>query len=773
MRVEPSQLKPLAFASVAISLWAVLRQYLGGSAMILLFTAVMLMWAYLRVGRPIRLPRTLAFLATVFGISLLGMGIYWVRLPAGEALAYFLIGSILAKSFALQRLTDFSELMLLSVLAMIAAGAFNSSDEYAVALVGYLACAGFCVYNVHLVGEWLAHRQYRPVGSETAVLAGQPRRAVSGYATVAVPTCLLALVAFVLVPRHAPAWQMLGGSARGTRSHTGFSDTLVLGEMVHILEDPTPVLRVKMLHEGERTSYTPALYLRGVARSEYVCRGDRWQWLRDRGDEGAVGLEATTLDGLIPIQKPIEPLSKQVYWQFFYEEEIATNLFVIDRPTAVACDRSQHLTFHAETNTLWAAERPPKRFQYILQTERPTRPYVGPLPRPTTKPARRESVAQVQGLPPGPHVRPIEPTVARVDLAKYRELATGILRDQPRALAPIEQVRKLETYLRTQFEYTLDQTDVDAQAEPVMDFLTRRRRGHCEYFASALTLLCRSLAMPARVVTGFKGGQFNTFGDYYLVRNRDAHAWTEVYFTDAGWLRFDPTPPVRDSVAEPEETGMVKLFWDMVDVLRFSWLTRVTHYSESERRQFVESLHKQLLGQQGDSDSSWAITRTAKRLLDLILGQEYEASWQQVLHWMVVVLIVLLVTFVLKILMIASRGTVRQLRARWRNRRLLRYGNAWDCPVEFYRRALLALANRGITKPTAKTAREFVTDLRRHASTIHPEMAVLTEAYLRIRFGEQKLAPPDSKRTSAALESMQVKLAGHEKGDGSLFRSPS
>jgi hypothetical protein len=78
----------------------------------------------------------------------------------------------------------------------------------------------------------------------------------------------------------------------------------------------------------------------------------------------------------------------------------------------------------------------------------------------------------------------------------------------------------------------------------VDDFLFRTRRGFCEHYTSAFVFLMRAAGVPARVVTGYQGGERNTFGDYLIVRQSDAHAWAEVWLEGRGWTRVDPTGAV-------------------------------------------------------------------------------------------------------------------------------------------------------------------------------------------------------------------------------------
>jgi len=77
--------------------------------------------------------------------------------------------------------------------------------------------------------------------------------------------------------------------------------------------------------------------------------------------------------------------------------------------------------------------------------------------------------------------------------------------------------------------------------DPVDEFLFDSRRGFCEHYASAFVFLMRAAGVPARVVTGYQGGEMNPQSDYFIVRQSDAHAWTEVWLRGEGWRRIDPT----------------------------------------------------------------------------------------------------------------------------------------------------------------------------------------------------------------------------------------
>ncbi|HUO84369.1 MAG TPA: transglutaminase domain-containing protein, partial [Thermoanaerobaculia bacterium] len=109
------------------------------------------------------------------------------------------------------------------------------------------------------------------------------------------------------------------------------------------------------------------------------------------------------------------------------------------------------------------------------------------------------------------------------------------------AASPTEAAARIENWMLANFEYVANVND-QHQRITIDQFLLRQRRGHCEYFAAGMVALLTALDIPARIVGGFYGGQWNPFGGYYVLRLSDAHAWTEVW-NGTGWMTFDATPP--------------------------------------------------------------------------------------------------------------------------------------------------------------------------------------------------------------------------------------
>jgi transglutaminase-like putative cysteine protease len=151
-----------------------------------------------------------------------------------------------------------------------------------------------------------------------------------------------------------------------------------------------------------------------------------------------------------------------------------------------------------------------------------------------------------------------------------------------------ERVRRLETYLIKNYEYTLD-FDGRSAANPIEDFLFRYRSGQCEYFASSMVLMLRSQGISARLVTGFLGGEYNPFEGYFIVRGSNAHAWVEAYLPGVGWHIYDPTPPAGRPTADAGGSwALARQAWDFV---LFRWDRYVLTYGLYDQLRIFSSLH--------------------------------------------------------------------------------------------------------------------------------------------------------------------------------------
>jgi hypothetical protein len=136
--------------------------------------------------------------------------------------------------------------------------------------------------------------------------------------------------------------------------------------------------------------------------------------------------------------------------------------------------------------------------------------------------------------------------------------------------SPLITAERFETYFRTQFGYTLELPAIRSE-DPIAEFLFERRKGHCQYFASAMALMLRLQGIPSRVVNGFAGGARNPLSGLQVIRGADAHSWVEAYIPGNGWTEFDPTPEDPSKLINPL-FAQAWMLWDAIESAWFEWV---------------------------------------------------------------------------------------------------------------------------------------------------------------------------------------------------------
>ena len=160
-------------------------------------------------------------------------------------------------------------------------------------------------------------------------------------------------------------------------------------------------------------------------------------------------------------------------------------------------------------------------------------------------------------------------------IEKVKQLALGITaginNDALKAIA-------IERYLRENYIYTLSTSAPPEGVSPIEDFLFNSRKGYCEHYATAMIMMLRSIGIPSRIVTGFYGGEMNSYGGYMIVRQSNAHSWVEALINKK-WLRFDPTPAVA-----AERPSAIVMYLDM---LKMQWNRYIVSYSSYDQREIM------------------------------------------------------------------------------------------------------------------------------------------------------------------------------------------
>ena len=277
----------------------------------------------------------------------------------------------------------------------------------------------------------------------------------------------------------------------------------------------------------------------------------------------------------------------------------------------------------------------------------------------------------------------------------------------------------IEQYLRSHFAYTLELPRTVAR-DPLAQFLFERKRGHCEYFASSMAVMLRSLSIPARIVNGFRTGEFNDLTSQYVVRAANAHSWVEAYFPGYGWIAFDPTP-----AAQPEaQTGWHRIGL-YADAAASFWREWVINYDVS---------HQQTLGQQASRKSRWVVEQArhwAHRKYFSLLGAakrvqrrmaESPRQWSLAGGLIAVTLVLL--------------ANARRLWRMIRTQRLARHpeNSPRLAAAVWYERMTRLTARRGWEKSPTQTPTEFLAAIEDRV--LQESVAQFTRHYEHARFGD-------------------------------------
>ncbi len=452
---------------------------------------------------------------------------------------------------------------MLSLLHFVAGTVLGGGLTYGICFLGFLVVAPGALVLSHLRRE--VEGNYRQGARDrTGLPVDVPRilrsRRVVGRGFLAatcllsVPILLFTTALFILFPRIGLSLLLLNHPHAGRM--IGFSDHVDLGDVGVLRDDPTIALRfeVKGLADPPPTRLT--LRLRGTAFDAY--NGKAW--------------ERTIHD----VPRPLKITAD------------GGDIFAISRNPNLRSDRA--ISFDLEAIDPPVVFLPPRAV--ALRVKVSNQILLGePLAiQPGAEDELRYTGSDARGLRYDVFLAPeneaLDQQLSPADRARY--MALPALPDRIAELAhrwtdaiarPEAKASAIEDHLRRDYAYDLHSSS-QGKPQPVDHFLFESKRGHCEFFSTALAVMLRMVGIPSRNVTGFVGGTWNRFGRYYAVREGDAHSWVEAYIDDPthpGWRTFDPTPPSGAQPLEPPG-GAYYYLRDFVEALSQRWNTYVVGY---------------------------------------------------------------------------------------------------------------------------------------------------------------------------------------------------
>lgn len=637
--------------------------------------------------------------------------LFWISgdlLPAG---IHFLVALMIQKLFTLRARKDFLHLYVISLMELLGAAALTLELWYAAVFAVYLLTAIWTLLLYHLRSE-AEEAQAAGITALATAQARQPGTITSRFFWstngIAIGALCLTLLIFIVTPRIGAGFfeKNRGDLIR----MSGFSEKVDLGMVGSVKLDNTIVMRVEFPdHKGpliERTYFRGASYDAYDGRSWSNTLHDRQPLARslegefvvavDRLPESSFGLRQDIL---------VEALDTPVLFGVPFVESVkgAFSAVLIDGMGDVSLPYV-----------------PATRFQYGVRSI-PTR-----------------ASGDDRGKPQADYPEPLRRRFLQLPDVGQRvsDLARQIV---PPAASPYDMAAAVERHLKQSYQYSLDLGTAPA-VNPVEDFLFVRKTGYCDHYATAMVLLLRTLGIPSRLATGFAQGEWNDVGNYYTVRQRDAHAWVEAYFPDSGWVTFDPTPNIPIALPHP----LVVQAGKVLDSIRLKWDRFVIRYSFRDQVAMAQGVREQ-----GEA----VRVGVAARFVTLLRwGTELRARIAHIGQssgWLMAggaIVLCALAGFVL----------ARRFRQGnwWKSRRVSGPTAQHVAALKIYSRMLQLLRSRGLTKAPGMTPLEFADKIARERMEASQFVTPLTELYCRVRFGQISLSPDDLTRAQVLLANL-------------------
>jgi len=524
------------------------------------------------------------------------------------------------------------------------------------------------------------------------------RRFVRNHAAVTFGLLLPTAVLFVVLPRGRP--RRLSVAFRPVQAGNpvvGFSETVELGAIGAVLDNPTRVMNVEVFVDGRKAGPGYVPLMRGLAFDLYD--GRRWTTTGTAKGGNVAAMYEDDFDWYfdepagqeVRCEVVLEPLNTRILFAPFAAEE-----FLVQGQA-----RGPRLRVNDVADSVELVRISPQRVLYTSLSRVIPQGRDGPRRAPArARRPRRAYLSLPRGLP-----------------ARVRRLARDIA---PREQYPSELgvARRIESYLFHNYRYTLNPPPAPPNRDPVDFFLFESQEGYCEHYASAMVLLLRCRGIPARLVAGFKGGTYNEIGGYFVIRQSDAHAWVEAYLRPYGWVTFDPTGPSESQRnPRPERFGSVA---DLLDYQRSAWIRHVVSFDYIEQSRVYRWARG--VGKRLGTRLRGLVVRVRPDVVGEETRVEINLPGVAVLLGAAAVVAVLL---------------VRRLR-RLRRRRPLRSG------IAFYRRMERLFAARGLPRPAHMTPVEFAEVVAERFPPCAEPVRHLTRRFCEVYYAGLPLPPQEA-----------------------------
>jgi hypothetical protein len=603
--------------------------------------------------------------------------------PFLVAFTQFLIVVQAVKLFHLEKAKDYFQLAGLGLLTMLAAAGLTVQFYYLFMLL-VLLLFGICfLFLLHLKRDIEQHTS----------LPQPPRQLTSlslflGISGVAFCSFMITILIFFILPRITLS---VSGRDRWGGELSGFSDVVDLGTTGAVRLDNRIVMRVELPQFSETPPFP--LYWRGVSFARW--NGRNWE-------KENIVKKYSRAQGVRRVVLHRMRNNTEVVDQIIMIEPLGTDILFCLHPALEVQGRFSFLHVD-EGGGLHLPSSPHGRYYYEVRS--------------ISNSYKHGDKGSTEML--GERYLQL-PEITKEVSTLAHEIVSG-------ATTPQEKVQRVIEYLQGNCTYSLDPKR-DERFEPVEDFLLHSQEGYCEHFATAAALLLRVAGIHTRLVGGFLRGEWNSLGRYFMVRQRDAHTWIEVYLPGSGWSTFDPTPAGHVKDFSPIVSSLNRYY----DFIKLKWNRYIIQYSRRDQLRLFLSLRSQIMGLRLFPHSSpiQGIREKTSSLPSYLLVGLSAFACILLIFW----------------------GLRRKRLARSASSY---HGGKHPPEISFYIKMLKILDKKKFTKYSSETPAEFSKRVNIAGSPLSPWIERITSLYYKVRFGCMPLTSYEEKETRDIIRNLK------------------
>ncbi|HTU03508.1 MAG TPA: DUF3488 and transglutaminase-like domain-containing protein, partial [Candidatus Sulfotelmatobacter sp.] len=515
---------------------------------------------------------------------------------------------------------DDLQIIVLGLFLIVVAGVLTVSLLFAAQILVFTACALGLLMAVTIAASteggqapklavrgvvplWAAHADWTRLSRKLREISDW--RLVASSAALFIGVIALSGLLFLMIPRFQLENSLFLERFITKKAMTGFSDSIKFGDITEITQDDAIAFDAD-ISDSSQAPANP--YWRMVVLDEY----------RNGGFRLSSGMRSLTVFGRERTEANFRPVGPFIRgaptWTFYLESGVSRYLPVLGRFNMLRFREAQNFRYSADLALVALRDEPATMTAYRVEGMAPDS---SELADPTFAGRWRNRAV------PGGLSLQLGLGLSKSDRAELARITAAV----PPGDGPGSEsfARRASVYLRRQHAYSLSPRIPEGPGDPLVRWMASREPGHCELFAGALVLMARSAGIPARVVTGFRGGTWNAFSGNYTIRNSDAHAWAEVWNEQKkAWLREDPLAIAAEGAAAEEKgdaalAGRMDRSWSArINSIRVFWYRRIVNFDQQSQADTFKAVKNAT-----DSSGKWLrseIAVAARRVKSWFLG---------------------------------------------------------------------------------------------------------------------------------------------------------